>query len=98
MRDNGHDYLIGCASIGMADGGHNAASVYARLAAQLSPPEYRVFPRCRLPLERLNAAQPAECRPCSRATCGRDPTFAASRRGIRISTPPTCFSCCRCPA
>ncbi|MBS1172942.1 MAG: family N-acetyltransferase [Proteobacteria bacterium] len=63
MRDNGHDYLIGCASIGMADGGHNAAGIYARLAAQLSPPEYRVFPRCRLPLERLNAAQTAEVPP-----------------------------------
>ncbi|MBI5006246.1 MAG: GNAT family N-acetyltransferase [Nitrosomonadales bacterium] len=50
-----HEYLIGCASIGMADGGHYAASVYNKVQKlHAAPAEYRVFPRCRLPLESLN--------------------------------------------
>ncbi len=54
MQDNGYDYLIGCASVSMADGGHFAASLYHRIKDRhLSPLEYRVFPRCPLPLERL---------------------------------------------
>jgi putative hemolysin len=49
------EYLIGCASVGMADGGHTAAGLYNRLALDhLSPVEYRVFPRCPLPLDRLD--------------------------------------------
>ena len=49
-----HDYryLMGCASIAMADGGHSAASIYRRLAeTHLSPIEYRVFPRSELDLD-----------------------------------------------
>jgi putative hemolysin len=50
-----HEYLIGCASISMADGGHYAASVYNKIhKLHASPVEYRVTPRCRLPLESLN--------------------------------------------
>ena len=61
MLSSGHDVLAGCASMGMADGGHAAASVYARLACRhLAPIEYRVFPRCPLPLERLNAGAGGE--------------------------------------
>jgi putative hemolysin len=52
MRAGGHGYLVGCPSIGMGDGGRNAAAIYHALAAShLSPPEYRVTPRCPLPLE-----------------------------------------------
>jgi putative hemolysin len=48
-------YLIGCASLSMADGGCNAASLYRRLCRNhLSPAEYRVFPRCELPLAALD--------------------------------------------
>lgn len=51
MRSNGYEYIIGCASASMADGGHSAASAYARIReTHLSPPEYRVFPRCPLSL------------------------------------------------
>ena len=51
MAQSGHRYLLGCASIGMADGGYAAASIYHKLqATHLSPVEYRVFPRCELPL------------------------------------------------
>lgn len=52
-----HDYryVIGCASLAMTDGGHAAAAIYRRLAARhLSPVEYRVFPRCELPLAALD--------------------------------------------
>jgi putative hemolysin len=57
MVQYGYDYLIGCASISMADGGHVAASVYNRIKHHyLCPVEYRVFPRCPLPLAALNSA------------------------------------------
>lgn len=53
---HGHEYLIGCASISMGDGGHYAASVYTKLhKLHAAPTEYRVFPHCRLPLESLNS-------------------------------------------
>lgn len=55
MQENGYEYLMGCASIGMADGGHNAAAIYSRLkGSYMAPTEYRVFPRCPLPVEALN--------------------------------------------
>jgi putative hemolysin len=57
MLKSGHDYLIGCASIGMADGGHNAAGIWhATRQTHLAPIEWRVFPRCPLPLESLERA------------------------------------------
>ncbi|HEX6734671.1 MAG TPA: GNAT family N-acyltransferase [Azonexus sp.] len=64
MTSRGYDYLMGCASISMADGGHAAASLYNRLAADhLGPQEYRVFPRCPLPLAALQQDRPAEVPP-----------------------------------
>jgi len=64
MTERGYDYLMGCASISMADGGHAAASLYNRLAADhLGPLEYRVFPRCPLPLAALQQDKPAETPP-----------------------------------
>jgi putative hemolysin len=54
MLENGYDYLIGCASIAMGDGGHRAASLYNRLGqAHMAPLEYHVFPRNPLPLDKL---------------------------------------------
>ena len=56
MVKHKHEYLIGCASISMGDGGHYAASIYHKLSKlYAAPAEYRVFPRCPLPLESLNA-------------------------------------------
>lgn len=64
MRERGYDYLIGCASMGMADGGHAAASVYQRLSqSAMAPIEWRVTPRCRLPLEALNHQVEADVPP-----------------------------------
>jgi putative hemolysin len=64
MTENGYDYLMGCASISMADGGHAAASLFGRLSREhLGPPEYRVFPRCPLPLAALRQDLAAETPP-----------------------------------
>ena len=51
MLRHGYQYLIGCASIGMADGGRSAMGVYRQLReSSYSPIEYRVFPRRELPM------------------------------------------------
>ena len=63
MLQHRYDYLIGCASMSMADGGHAAASVYRGLHEHMSPLEYRVFPRCRLSLEALDQDLPATLPP-----------------------------------
>jgi putative hemolysin len=45
MKKENCDYLIGCASISLADGGHNAAALYHALSqTSMAPPEYRVTP------------------------------------------------------
>lgn len=85
MTERSYDYLMGCASISMADGGHAAASLYNRLSENLGPQEYRVFPRCPLPLAALKKDQPAEMPPLIKAylragawVCGEpawDPDF-----------------------
>jgi len=55
MQQRGYAYLIGSASIAMHDGGHSAASIYRRIGLEhMSPVEWRVFPRHRLPLEALD--------------------------------------------
>ncbi len=64
MLENNYDYLIGCASVSMADGGHMAASLYNRLKDEhLCPLEYRVFPRTPLPLAALRQDLDAETPP-----------------------------------
>lgn len=64
MLQSGHEYLIGCASIGMADGGHNAANLFVQLIDDyIAPPEYRVFPRNPLPFEHLVTGVKAEIPP-----------------------------------
>jgi putative hemolysin len=57
-------YLIGCASVGMADGGHNAANLFVQqIDSHLAPLEYRVFPRHPLPFDRLVTGHAAEVPP-----------------------------------
>jgi putative hemolysin len=60
MSQGGYDHLVGCASISISDGGHNAANFFASLdPAAMAPIEYQVFPRNPLPWERLaNGAVP----------------------------------------
>ena len=48
------DAMIGCASVGMRDGGHAAASLWARLRqTHLAPPEWQASPYRPLPLAAL---------------------------------------------
>lgn len=63
MQENNHEYLIGCASIGMGDGGHNAVGIYHALQPHLAPLEYHVFPRYALPLDKIEAAAQPEVPP-----------------------------------
>src|SRR6185295_11624446 len=47
--------MIGCASVGMRDGGHVAASLWESLRhTHLAPPEHRVRPRLPLPVDLLD--------------------------------------------
>jgi putative hemolysin len=49
-----HRYLIGCASMSAADGGHQAANLYRQLSAKhLAAENMRVFPRQRLAIEQF---------------------------------------------
>lgn len=53
MRRHRCEYLIGCASISLADGGGTASSVFRQIesSAHLSPLEYRAVPRLPFPLQ-----------------------------------------------
>jgi len=52
---SGYEYILGCASLSMLDGGVAAAAAFKRLCeSHLSPAEYRVFPHCPLPLHELD--------------------------------------------
>lgn len=56
MRRERCEYLIGCASISLADGGHNAAAVYHGLTdMQHAPAEYRVTPHVPFPVHERDA-------------------------------------------
>jgi len=63
MTANKYEYLMGCASVGMADGGHNAANLFQVLSKHMAPAEYQVTPRCPLPWERLVTGARAEVPP-----------------------------------
>ena len=56
MRRERCDYLIGCASISLADGGRNAAAVsHTVMQSHLAPAEYRVMPRLPFPIGESDA-------------------------------------------
>lgn len=63
MAQHGYEFLMGCASVGMADGGHNAANLYRSLQDRMASPEYHVFPRNPLPVEHLVNDTPADVPP-----------------------------------
>ena len=55
MRQHEYRYIMGCASISLADNGVMAAQVYRLVQDKhLGPIEWRVTPRCPLPRELLN--------------------------------------------
>jgi putative hemolysin len=64
MQMHHYEYMIGCASVPMNDGGHAAASLFNRLKDDyLSPAEYRVFPHNPLPIGALNQDIQVACPP-----------------------------------
>ncbi|SEO01263.1 Putative hemolysin [Duganella sp. CF517] len=64
MRRENCDYLAGCASISLADGGHNAVAVFQSLIGQhMAPSEYRVTPHLPFPFTKLEAAQKPQIPP-----------------------------------
>ncbi len=64
MLKHQYEYLVGCASISMQDGGQNAAAVWHAVRGKhLGPVEWRVFPRCPLPLDALDSAPAAALPP-----------------------------------
>ena len=59
MQTHNYEYMIGCGSVPIHDGGHMAASLYHKLKEDyLSPTEYRVFPHNPLPINALNHSLP----------------------------------------
>ncbi|MEO5689185.1 MAG: GNAT family N-acyltransferase [Burkholderiaceae bacterium] len=61
MEHNAMETVIGCASISMRDGGHCAASLWARLReTHLAPVELQVRPRVALPVDDLNQSLEVE--------------------------------------
>jgi putative hemolysin len=55
MLDHGLDTMIGCASVSVNDGGHAAASLWARLReTHLADAAWRVEPHVPLPVDELN--------------------------------------------
>ena len=58
MVMNKFDYLMGCASIPLRAGTHEALAIYRRLAKKhLSPEEWRVYPKVPLPQMQLAGAE-----------------------------------------
>ncbi len=63
----GYDYIIGCASIPLNDGGQVAEAACRRLMAQhLTPDEWRVFPRQPFPLHGMPGSHEADVPPLIR--------------------------------
>ena len=61
MQRNGLHTMIGCASVGMRDGGHLAADLWTQLAAtHMAPIERQVRPRVPLPVDALRTGRPVE--------------------------------------
>jgi putative hemolysin len=64
MVSHGYEHVIGCASISMRDGGHQAASLFNRLKSNhLAGAEYQVFPHNPLPLDKLHGTLEVEAPP-----------------------------------
>ncbi|AMP00492.1 acetyltransferase domain protein [Collimonas arenae] len=64
MRRERCDYLMGCASVSLADGGHNAAALYHALDQNnFSPAEYRVTPHVPFPVYEREAGHVAQMPP-----------------------------------
>ena len=94
----GFDYLFGCASIGLEDGGANAHAVIETLRARhLSPPWHRVRPRNPLPMSDVRPTLAAKMPPLLKAyislgarACGEpyfDPAFNCADVFMLLNVP-----------
>lgn len=64
MKRENCEYLIGCASVSLADGGHNAAALYHALnESNMAPSEYRVTPHLPFPMEDRDTSHSAQIPP-----------------------------------
>ncbi|MDY7579604.1 GNAT family N-acyltransferase [Herbaspirillum sp. RTI4] len=64
MRKERCDYLMGCASVSLNDGGHNAAALYHAMSRDnLAPPDYRVTPLLPFPIEEREPGHTANTPP-----------------------------------
>jgi putative hemolysin len=64
MQREGCDYLMGCASVSLADGGHHASTIYHSFTPeQFAPPEYRVTPYVPFAVHDVKAEKPAPIPP-----------------------------------
>ena len=89
LVDRGHEFVVGCASIGLGDDPRPAAALCRRLVREhSSPPDWRVFPRRPLPCDPPHDAIPAPLPPLVKGylrlgawVCGEpawDPDFATA--------------------
>jgi putative hemolysin len=61
MQRHGLETMLGCASVGMRDGGHVAASLWEQLRrTHLAPIEWHAHPRLPLPVNELRSDLPVE--------------------------------------
>lgn len=64
MQDNSLSTMVGCASIGMRDGGHTAASLWTQLRqSHLAPDSLQVTPHLPLPVAELDCSLQVEAPP-----------------------------------
>jgi putative hemolysin len=64
MQREGCDYLMGCASVSLTDGGHQASAIYrAFTPEQFAPSEYRVIPHIPFALQEVKSEKPAPMPP-----------------------------------
>jgi putative hemolysin len=62
MKTHNYEFMIGCGSIPMTDGGHIAASLFKQIKEKyMAPSEYHVFPHNRLPIEALDGNLEVAC-------------------------------------
>jgi putative hemolysin len=60
MKKENCEYLIGCASLSLSDGGQNAGAIYHLLIqSNAAPPEYQVRPRLAFPIDERAAQRRA---------------------------------------
>ncbi len=105
MMQNGYETMLGCASVGMVDGGHYSANLYASLPADaLSAPEYRAFPHMPLPVEELRTGSEVSPPPlvkgyfASRCEDLRRARVGSGLRHRRLphTVPPVGYQCAVC--